>query len=78
MGGVVSIAFMEAVRRHPVVFAIAVVAMTIVIAFAGTGIAVWRAAHTDDASTIEHVDAILVLGAAQYDGYPSPVFEGRL
>jgi vancomycin permeability regulator SanA len=24
------------------------------------------------------VDAILVLGAAQYDGDPSPVFEGRL
>src|SRR4029450_451868 len=69
---------MGGVRRHPVMIAIAVIATTIVIAFAGTGIAVWRAAHTDDASTIEHVDAILVLGAAQYDGVPSPVFEGRL
>ncbi len=69
---------MEAVRRHPVLITIAAVAAAIMIAFAGTGVAVWRAAHTDDASTIEHVDAILVLGAAQYDGEPSPVFEGRL
>ena len=43
-----------------------------------TGIAVWRAAHTDDASRVDRVDVIVVLGAAQYDGVPSPVFEGRL
>lgn len=43
-----------------------------------TGWAVWRAAHTDDASRIDHVDAIVILGAAQYQGDPSPVFEGRL
>ena len=69
---------MEAIRRHPVLITIAAVAAAIVIAFAGTGIAVWRAAHTDDASTVSRVDAILVLGAAQYNGDPSPVFEGRL
>lgn len=69
---------MEAVRRHPVLITIAAVAAAIVIAFIGTGIAVWRAAHTDDASTVDRVDAILVLGAAQYDGAPSPVFVGRL
>ena len=43
-----------------------------------TAFAVWRSAHTDDASRIEHTDVILVLGAAEYDGDPSPVFEGRL
>ncbi|HET9249525.1 MAG TPA: YdcF family protein [Actinomycetota bacterium] len=69
---------MEAIRRHPVLITIAAVAAAIVIAFATTGVAVWRAAHTDDASTVGRVDAILVLGAAQYDGDPSPVFEGRL
>jgi uncharacterized SAM-binding protein YcdF (DUF218 family) len=69
---------MEAIRRHPVLITIAAVAAAVVIAFAGTGVAVWRAAHTDDASTVARVDAILVLGAAQYDGEPSPVFEGRL
>lgn len=40
--------------------------------------AVWRAAHADAASTVDRADAIVVLGAAQYDGTPSPVFRGRL
>ena len=52
--------------------------LVVVLAFVGTGIAVWRAAHTDDARVVDHADVILVLGAAQYDGHPSPVFEGRL
>jgi vancomycin permeability regulator SanA len=43
-----------------------------------TGVAVWQAAHTDDASRIDRVDVIVVLGAAQYSGTPSPVFAGRL
>jgi len=69
---------MEAIRRHPVLVTIAGVALAIVIVFAATGVAVWRAAHTDDASLVDRVDVILVLGAAQYNGDPSPVFEGRL
>jgi uncharacterized SAM-binding protein YcdF (DUF218 family) len=69
---------MGAIRRHPVLITIAAVAAVIVIGFAGTGVAVWRAAHTDDARDVERVDVILVLGAAQYNGDPSPVFEGRL
>ena len=44
----------------------------------GSAIAVWRAAHTDEASTVSRADAILILGAAQYGGEPSPVFRGRL
>ena len=40
-----------------------------------TFLQVWRASHADEARA---VDAIVVLGAAQYDGRPSPVFEGRL
>jgi len=43
-----------------------------------TGYAVFRAAHTDDARTIDSADTILVLGAAQYNGRPTPVFVGRL
>ena len=69
---------MDAVRRHPVLVTIAAVGAAIVIAVAATGVAVWRAAHTDDASHVDRVDVILVLGAAQYNGDPSPVFEGRL
>jgi uncharacterized SAM-binding protein YcdF (DUF218 family) len=69
---------MDAIRRHPVLVTIAAVALAIVTVFAATGVAVWRAAHTDDASLVDRVDVILVLGAAQYNGVPSPVFEGRL
>ena len=47
-------------------------------AVGASAIGVWRAAHTDDASVVPVADAILVLGAAQYAGEPSPVFEGRL
>jgi uncharacterized SAM-binding protein YcdF (DUF218 family) len=43
-----------------------------------SGIAVWQAAHTDEASRVDHADAIIVLGAAQYGGDPSPIFRGRL
>ena len=69
---------MDAIRRHPVLITVTAVAMAIVFVFAATGVAVWRAAHTDDASLVDRVDVILVLGAAQYNGDPSPVFEGRL
>ena len=40
-----------------------------------TFVQVWQAANTDEARP---VDAIVVLGAAQYDGRPSPVLEARL
>jgi vancomycin permeability regulator SanA len=43
-----------------------------------SGIAVWQAAHTDEASSVDRADVILVLGAAQYGGDPSPIFRGRL
>jgi uncharacterized SAM-binding protein YcdF (DUF218 family) len=68
----------DALRRHPVIVAIAAAALVIVLMVGTTAFAVWRAAHTDDASHVETADVILVLGAAQYDGDPSPVFEGRL
>src|SRR5262245_17285576 len=69
---------MGAIRRHPVLVAIAALSAAIAIVFAVTGLAVWRAAHTDDARSVDRADVIMVLGAAQYDGRPSPVFEGRL
>ena len=66
------------IRRHPVLFAVGAVASIAVLVIGVTALAVWRAAHTDDASRVDRADVILVLGAAQYDGDPSPVFEGRL
>lgn len=53
-------------------------ALVAVAAVLASFVVVWRAAHHDDASDVDHVDAIVVLGAAQYDGTPSPVFRGRL
>lgn len=39
---------------------------------------IWQRGDSDDASRMGTVDAIVVLGAAQYDGSPSPVFRARL
>ena len=69
---------MRWIRRHPVWAAVSLVVLLSVGFVAGCGIVVWRAAHHDDASEIDRADAIVVLGAAQYDGDPSPVFAGRL
>jgi uncharacterized SAM-binding protein YcdF (DUF218 family) len=66
------------VRRHPIVSIIAVGLLIVVVAIAASGVIVWRAAHHDDASDHDHADAIVVLGAAQYNGTPSPMFAGRL
>lgn len=46
-----------------------------------TAVQVWRSAHTDDAADpagTPPADAIVVLGAAQYDGQPSAALRGRL
>jgi len=58
-----------------------VVALVLLIASIAVGtsaVTVWRAAHRDAASRVDRTDVIIVLGAAQYDGTPSPVFAGRL
>jgi uncharacterized SAM-binding protein YcdF (DUF218 family) len=39
------------------------------------GLRVWQQSRTDEVRT---ADAIVVLGAAQYNGNPSPVFQARL
>jgi uncharacterized SAM-binding protein YcdF (DUF218 family) len=57
--------------------------LLVVAALVGVGLAyycfsfyqVWRSARSDEARP---VDAIVVLGAAQYDGRPSPVLAARL
>jgi uncharacterized SAM-binding protein YcdF (DUF218 family) len=66
------------IRRHPLLAAIGALVLAAMTVVAISGVVVWRAAHHDDASEIDHADAIVVLGAAQYNGTPSPVFRGRL
>ena len=57
---------------------VALVLLVVMTMVGASAITVWRAAHTDDASRVERADIIIVLGAAQYNGTPSPVFQGRL
>jgi uncharacterized SAM-binding protein YcdF (DUF218 family) len=66
------------VRRHPIVTALGMLVFFALGVLSATAVAVWQAAHTDDARRVDHADVILVLGAAQYSGRPSPVFAGRL
>jgi uncharacterized SAM-binding protein YcdF (DUF218 family) len=65
-------------RRHPFLIAIIVLVLAGLTAIGASAVVVWHAAHVDGASEIQHVDAIVVLGAAEYNGTPSPVFQGRL
>jgi uncharacterized SAM-binding protein YcdF (DUF218 family) len=58
------------VRRVVVLLALAVLLYYLFTVFQ-----VWRAAEGDDT---RHSQALIVLGAAQYDGRPSPVFRARL
>lgn len=69
---------MTLIPRHPVLTGVALVLLVVVITVGASAITVWRAAHTDDASRVERADVIIVLGAAEYNGTPSPVFQGRL
>jgi uncharacterized SAM-binding protein YcdF (DUF218 family) len=57
-------------------FRVGGVVLLLVLLYLGlTFLQVWLAAHRDDARPAE---AIVVLGAAQYDGRPSPVLRARL
>jgi uncharacterized SAM-binding protein YcdF (DUF218 family) len=66
------------IRRHPFLVAIGALLLAAIFVIGASAVIVWRAAHHDGASEVDHADAIVVLGAAQYDGRPSPVFKGRL
>jgi len=65
-------------RRHPFFGVLALLLLVSALVVSASAVIVWRAAHTDDASRVERADVIIVLGAAQYNGTPSPVFQGRL
>jgi len=39
---------------------------------------IWQRGDIDDVARVGAADAVVVLGAAQYDGRPSPVFRARL
>ena len=66
------------IRRHPILVGVALVLAVLLSVLGASAMTVWRAAHDDDASRVDRADLIIVLGAAQYGGSPSPVFQGRL
>ncbi|MGI8816347.1 MAG: YdcF family protein [Pseudonocardia sp.] len=50
-------------------------ALVVAVLVGGTAFRVWQVARVDDRRP---VDVVVVLGAAQYDGGPSPIFAARL
>jgi len=69
---------MRWIRGHPVIAVLTALVLAGLALIGASGIVVWRAAHHDDAADLDRADAIVVLGAAQYNGDPSPVLAGRL
>jgi vancomycin permeability regulator SanA len=64
--------------RRSIVPLVLLIAAVVALPIVASAVSVWRAAHTDEASEVDRADVILVLGAAQYGGRPSPIFRGRL
>ena len=63
-------------RRHGWVYRVLAGALLLaVVIVGGTAFRVWHVARVDDRRP---VDAVVVLGAAQYDGTPSSIFAARL
>ncbi|HEX9236364.1 MAG TPA: YdcF family protein, partial [Actinomycetota bacterium] len=69
---------MGLLRRHPLITLLLLGLLAALTVLSVTVTAVWQAAHRDEARYIDRTDVVLVLGAAQYNGRPSPVFESRL
>lgn len=61
---------MSIIRRILLIVIAALIAYPAFLAFR-----IWQQSRVDE---VRRADAIVVLGAAQYDGEPSPVFEARL
>ena len=61
---------MKTIRRVILVVIVIAVGYPTLLAFQ-----IWEQSHDDE---VRSADAIVVLGAAQYDGRPSPVFKARL
>ncbi|MGH2735476.1 MAG: YdcF family protein [Actinomycetota bacterium] len=55
--------------------ATAILAALVVVYSLWLGLRIWQQSRTDE---VRYADAIVVLGAAQYNGRPSPVFQARL
>lgn len=68
-------ALLRRLTRRRWLAVLVVVGLLLVLYVGVTFVQVWRASDRDEVAS---TDAIVVLGAAQYDGRPSPVLEARL
>lgn len=66
---------MQWLTRRTVLLALLATALVLLLYYLVTFVQVWRAAEGDDTRNSQ---AIIVLGAAQFDGRPSAVFRARL
>jgi uncharacterized SAM-binding protein YcdF (DUF218 family) len=58
---------------------LAALAVVLLLVYLGvTFVQVWHTSRQDEAAAAGRADAIVVMGAAQYSGRPSPVFRARL
>jgi uncharacterized SAM-binding protein YcdF (DUF218 family) len=62
-------------RSHPILRALILLLLAILVYFVVTGVQVWLTSRESDP---QHANAIVVMGAAQYDGVPSPDLQARL
>ena len=65
-------------RRRVLVRGVLALLALMVVYVGVTFVQVWWTSRQDGADSAGAADAIIVLGAAQYDGRPSPVFQQRL
>jgi uncharacterized SAM-binding protein YcdF (DUF218 family) len=69
-------------RRKWILRAALLLVLTLIVAALGwcrwVYVQIERYAGLDQAAQVAHVDAIVVFGAAEYDGRPSPVYRARL
>ncbi|HMK21641.1 MAG TPA: YdcF family protein [Terriglobales bacterium] len=62
-------------RRRWLLWTLALVAFLLIVFFVSTGLRIVREAEKQE---LHGADAIVVFGAAEYSGHPSPVFRARL
>lgn len=65
-------------RGRVIVRLVALVLLAAIVYYVVTFFQVWSTGRADQANAAEPVDAIVVMGAAQYDGDPSPQLAARL
>lgn len=68
----------EAARRQPWRWALLALAILVTFAVGYYALSLWQVWSTGRADESQPVDAIVVMGAAQYDGRPSPQLAARL